>query len=63
MKQYIDCHKQLVGGALKVLAKSLKTVFDEDNFIINMFYQISIKNGKMNWNISSNLKCRHYPEL
>ena len=35
--------KQSVGGALKVLAKPLKTVFNEDNFIVNLVYQISIK--------------------
>ena len=35
-----------------MLAKSLKTVFDEDHFIVNFLDQISIKNGKMTWDIS-----------
>ena len=52
VKQYIDYLKQSIGGVLKVLAKSLKTVFDEDHFVLNLLYQISVKNGKMTWNIS-----------
>ena len=47
----MDCLKQSVGGALKVFAKSLKTVFNEDHFILNLLYQTSIKNEKMTWNI------------
>ena len=35
--QYIDSVKQLAGSALKVLAESLKTVFDEVNFIVNLY--------------------------
>ena len=38
---YIGFEKQSVGGALKVLAKSLKTVFDEVYFIVNLLYQNS----------------------
>lgn len=52
MKQYIGFHKQSVGGALKVLAKSLKTIFNEDHFIANLVHQNSIENGKMTWNVS-----------
>ena len=44
MKQYIDFQKQSVSDALNVLAKSLRTVFNEDHFIVNLLYQISIKN-------------------
>ena len=47
VKQCIDLKKQSNGGALKVLAKSLKTAFNKDHFIVNLVYQISIKNGKM----------------
>ena len=39
LKRYISFQKQSVGGALKVLAKSLKTVFDEVHFIANLLYQ------------------------
>ena len=49
---YIDCQRQWAGCALKFLAEFLKTVFDKGHFIVNLFYQISIKNGKMTWNIS-----------
>ena len=35
-----------------MLAKSLKTVFNEDHFVVNLVYQISIKNRKMTWNIN-----------
>ena len=52
MKQYIGFQKQSVGGALKVLAKSLKTIFNEDHFIANLVYQNSIEDGKMTWNVS-----------
>ena len=52
VKQYIDCQKQSVEGALKVLTKSLKTIFDEDHFILNLLYQILIKNGNKTRNIS-----------
>ena len=52
MKQYIGFQKQSVGGALKVLAKSLKTIFNEDHFIANLVYQNSIENGNMTWNVS-----------
>ena len=52
VKQYINFKKQSVGSTVKVLAISLKTVFNEDDFIANLFYQISIKNRKMTWNIS-----------
>ena len=34
--QDIDFQKQPVGSVLKVLAKSLKTVFDEVHFIVNL---------------------------
>ena len=34
--QYTDFQKQSVGGGLKMLEKSLKTVLDEMNFIVNM---------------------------
>ena len=30
-------------GALKVLAESLKTIFDEIHFIVNLLYQYSVK--------------------
>ena len=43
MKQYIDFQKQSVVGALKMLAKCFKTVFDEICFIVNLIYQNSIK--------------------
>ena len=46
MKQYIGCKKQSVGGALKVLAKSLKTVFEKIHAIVNLLYQNSIKKHK-----------------
>ena len=42
VKQYTDCQKQSVGGAVKVLAKSLKTIFDADHAILNLL-QICIK--------------------
>ena len=42
-EQFIGFQKQSVGGALKVLAKSLKSVFDEVHFKENLFYQNSIK--------------------
>ena len=32
-----------VGSTLTVLAKSLKTVFDEVHFIVNLLYQNSIR--------------------
>ena len=51
VKKYIDCQKQPAGCALKVLTKSLKTVFDKDHFVVNLLYQVSIKNVKMTWNI------------
>ena len=35
-----------------MLAKSLKTVFNKDHFVVNLVYQISIKNRKMTWNIN-----------
>ena len=35
--------KQWVGGGLIVLAKSLKTVFDEVHFKVNSLHQNSIK--------------------
>ena len=34
--QYTDFQKQSVGGGLKMLGKSLKTVFDEMDFIVNL---------------------------
>ena len=52
MKQYIVFLKQSLGGALKVLKKSLKTNFNNNQFIVNLVYQVSIKNGKMTCNIS-----------
>ena len=55
VKQYIDCQKQPVGGAFKVLAKFLKTVFDEGHFIVNLLYQISIK--KRGDDLGHYLKC------
>ena len=33
--------------SLKVLTKSLKTVSDENHFIVNLLYHISIKNGRV----------------
>ena len=47
MKQCIELKEQSNGGALKVLAKSLKTAFNKDHFIVNLVYQISAKIGKM----------------
>ena len=41
-KQYIGFQKQSVIVPLKVLAKSLKTVFEKDHFI-TLLYQNSIK--------------------
>ena len=35
MMQNIDFKQQLVGGALKVLGKSLKAVFNEVHFLVN----------------------------
>ena len=35
--KYIGFHKQSVGGALKVLGKSLKTALDEVSFIVNLY--------------------------
>ena len=52
LKRYIDCQKQSIGGGLKELKKSWKTFFHEDHFIITLLYQISIKNGRMTWNIA-----------
>lgn len=43
MKQYIGFQKQPVGGALKVLDKSSKTVFDKDHFTVKLLYQNSVK--------------------
>ena len=42
-RQYRAGGKQLVGGALKTLAKPLKCIFDEVHFIVNLLYQIPIK--------------------
>ena len=36
LQTIIDFQKQLVGGALKVLGKSLKSVLDEVSFIVNL---------------------------
>ena len=38
-------------SAIKVLVKSLKTVFYKVYIIINLPYHIAIKNMKMTWNI------------
>ena len=43
VKQYIGFWKLSVGGAPKVLMNSLKTVFDESNFIVNLLLQNLIK--------------------
>ena len=46
MKQYIGFQKQPVGGALKVLDKSSKTVFDKDHKIkitVKLLFQNSVK--------------------
>ena len=43
VKQYIGFKKQSVGGALKVLANSFKTVFEKIHFTVNLLYQNSIK--------------------
>ena len=43
MKQYTDFQKKSVGGAIKVLAESLKTVFDEVHFLVNLLHQNAIK--------------------
>ena len=43
MKQCKDLQKQWVGGALIVLAKYSKTVFDEVHFRVNLLHQNSIK--------------------
>ena len=40
MKQYIVFLKQSLGGALKVLKKSLKTNFNNNQFIVNLVYQV-----------------------
>ena len=45
VQQYICFQKQLVIGALKVLAKYLRTIFDKV-FKINLVYQTSIKKYK-----------------
>ena len=43
-KQYTDFQKQSVGGAKSLeLAKSLKTVFDEVHFPVNLLHQNPIK--------------------
>lgn len=43
VKQYIGFQKQLAGSALEVLAKYLKTVFDEIYFKLNLACQNSNK--------------------
>lgn len=43
MKQYVGFQKQPVEGALKVLDKSSKTVFDKDHFTVKLLYQNSVK--------------------
>ena len=43
VKQYIGFQKQLVEGPLNVLAKSLRSVFAEDLFIVNLLDQNSVK--------------------
>ena len=48
MEQFIDFQKESVGGALKVLEKSLKSVFDEVHFKVNLVYQNSIKKYENN---------------
>ena len=35
--QYIDFLKQSVGGALKLLGKSLKIILDEVNLIVHLY--------------------------
>ena len=35
------------GGALKMLTRSRKTIFDEDHFMVNLLYQISNKTGQI----------------
>ena len=42
MKQNIF-EKQSVGGTVKVLVKTLKTIFDEVQFIVNLLYKNSVK--------------------
>ena len=43
VKLYKGFQKQPVGGAFIVLAKSLKTVFDEVLLTVNLLYQNSVK--------------------
>ena len=48
VKHYLGFQKQSVEGALQVLAKPLKTVFNEAHFIVNLLYQNSIKKDDVN---------------
>ena len=43
MKKYLGFKKQSAEGALELLEKYLKTVFDEIYFIVNLVYQNSNK--------------------
>ena len=52
VEQHADVQKQPVRGVLKLFPKFQKTVFNKDHFIVNLVYQISIKKGKITWNIS-----------
>ena len=45
VKQYIDFQNKPVWGTLKVLPKSLKTVFDEDLFI----KKFALSNSNQKW--------------
>ena len=48
--KHTDFQKQSVESAFKLLAKSLKVVFDEVHFII-LFIKIQLKNLKITWNV------------